>query len=96
MTVAGLVLTLGLVLFVRAVSDEVGYRKPPKNDMPVFEYAYSWSFRFAAVALVSTNVVAVANVYLYQGGYLDVIAPATSPGTGSAGSDVSYEGPIVI
>ncbi|KAK2142145.1 hypothetical protein NP493_4989g00004 [Ridgeia piscesae] len=96
LVVPGLLLTLGLVLYVRAVSDEVGYRKPPIDNMPAFQYSYSWSFCFAAIALVSTNIVAVANVYLYQGGYLDVIAPSTSLGMGSAGSEVSFEGAVVI
>ena len=90
----GLLLMLGLVLYVCAVNDEIGHRKkPPKNSVePVFDYNYGWSFGFACVALLTTNMAAVANVYLYQDEYTAQaddfvqLVPEVGPGRAGAGA----------
>ncbi|XP_067672382.1 voltage-dependent calcium channel gamma-5 subunit-like [Haliotis asinina] len=62
---AGLALAVGIILYISAINDEVGYRASSKKEAGGFEYAYGWSFFCAGISFMSSEVAAVISVTLY-------------------------------
>ena len=66
----GLCLAVGVVLFISAIYDELGYHqqtygKPTGNKYKDFSYKYGWSFYVAGSAFVSSELSAVMCITLY-------------------------------
>ncbi|XP_076458183.1 voltage-dependent calcium channel gamma-7 subunit-like [Babylonia areolata] len=63
---AGLCLAVGVVLFISAIYDELGYHAQTTGHSPKdFNYHYGWSFYVAGSAFVSSELSAVMCVTLY-------------------------------
>ena len=62
---SGLTLAVGIIFYISAINDEVGHRSKVK-DGKKFTYEYGWSFVFAGIAFVITEVTAVVFVTLYM------------------------------
>lgn len=62
---AGLSLAVGMILFISAVNDEVGYRSSTMQEEGGFSYSYGWSFFMAGVGFLATEMAAVAGITLY-------------------------------
>ncbi|KAK7501911.1 hypothetical protein BaRGS_00006663, partial [Batillaria attramentaria] len=60
---SGLCLAVGVILFISAISDELGYQKMTR--LSDFQYRYGWSFYTAGSAFISAEVAAVMCVTLY-------------------------------
>ncbi|PVD37909.1 hypothetical protein C0Q70_00511 [Pomacea canaliculata] len=61
----GLCIAVGIILYISAINDEVGYRTQTKGKSRDFQYYYGWSFFLAAGDFVLAEVAAVLNVTLY-------------------------------
>ena len=65
-SVAALLLAVGVIFYISAVNDEVSHRKKPTNpEDPKFSYSYGWAFFFAGSSFVSSMMAAVSNITLY-------------------------------
>lgn len=63
---SGLSLSVGIILYISAVNDEVGHRpKPAGVGAPKFSYFYGWSFFFAGVSFITAEMAAVFGISLY-------------------------------
>ena len=62
---SGLTLAVGIIFYISAINDEVGHRSKVK-DGKKFTYEYGWSFVFAGIAFIITEVTAVVFVTLYM------------------------------
>ncbi|XP_071107899.1 voltage-dependent calcium channel gamma-5 subunit-like [Haliotis cracherodii] len=62
---AGLALAVGIILYISAINDEVGYRASSKKEAGGFEYTYGWSFFCAGISFMSSEIAAVISVTLY-------------------------------
>lgn len=51
---SGLSLVVGLVLYISSINDEMLYRS--KSNEAYFSYSYGWSFAFAAISFLLTEV----------------------------------------
>ncbi|KAL8571295.1 hypothetical protein ACOMHN_047562 [Nucella lapillus] len=61
-----LCLAVGVVLFISAISDELGYHAQTTGHSPKdFSYHYGWSFYVAGSAFVSSELSAVMCITLY-------------------------------
>ncbi|XP_052262711.1 voltage-dependent calcium channel gamma-5 subunit-like [Dreissena polymorpha] len=58
---AGLMLAVGIIFYISAINDEVGYRTKGKEGKK-FEYEYGWSFFFAGIAFMIAEATAVVFV----------------------------------
>ncbi|XP_076466600.1 voltage-dependent calcium channel gamma-5 subunit-like [Babylonia areolata] len=61
---SGLSLAVGVVLFISAIYDELGYHSQSAESSE-FSYSYGWSFYVAGSAFVSSELAAVMCVTLY-------------------------------
>ncbi|XP_026068433.1 voltage-dependent calcium channel gamma-5 subunit [Carassius auratus] len=64
---SGLSLVVGLVLYISSINDEMLNRT--KTNEAYFSYKYGWSFAFAAVSFLLTEVAGVMSVYLFMKRY---------------------------
>ncbi|XP_070185288.1 voltage-dependent calcium channel gamma-5 subunit-like [Littorina saxatilis] len=62
---SGLSLAVGVVLFISAIYDELGYHSQTTGPSKDFTYFYGWSFYVAGSAFVSSELSAVMCVTLY-------------------------------
>ncbi|XP_014776155.1 voltage-dependent calcium channel gamma-5 subunit [Octopus bimaculoides] len=63
---SGLALSVGIILYISAVNDEVGHRaKIIGVQGPKFAYFYGWSFFFAGVSFITAEMAAVFGISLY-------------------------------
>ncbi|XP_029641953.1 voltage-dependent calcium channel gamma-5 subunit-like isoform X2 [Octopus sinensis] len=63
---SGLALSVGIILYISAVNDEVGHRaKVAGEEEPKFSYFYGWSFFFAGVSFITSEMAAVFGISLY-------------------------------
>ncbi|XP_052826464.1 voltage-dependent calcium channel gamma-5 subunit [Octopus bimaculoides] len=63
---SGLALSVGIILYISAVNDEVGHRaKLAGVEEPKFSYFYGWSFFFAGVSFITSEMAAVFGISLY-------------------------------
>ncbi|XP_070188497.1 voltage-dependent calcium channel gamma-5 subunit-like [Littorina saxatilis] len=62
---AGLALAVGMILYISAVNDEVGYRTSTMQEEGGFSYAYGWSFFTAGVGFLASEMAAVVGVTLF-------------------------------
>ncbi|GAB1601058.1 voltage-dependent calcium channel gamma-5 subunit-like isoform X2 [Argonauta hians] len=63
---SGLALSVGIILYISAVNDEVGHRaKLAGVEEPRFSYFYGWSFFFAGVSFITSELAAVFGISLY-------------------------------
>ncbi|XP_046376865.1 voltage-dependent calcium channel gamma-7 subunit-like [Haliotis rufescens] len=59
---SGLVLAVGIILFISAINDEVGHR-PTKSFS--FSYKYGWSFYIAGLSFIASELAAVVCVTIF-------------------------------
>ncbi|KAK7501919.1 hypothetical protein BaRGS_00006671, partial [Batillaria attramentaria] len=62
---SGLALAVGMILFISAVNDEVGYRSSTMQEEGGFSYSYGWSFFTAGVGFLATEMAAVGGITLF-------------------------------
>ncbi|XP_061166057.1 voltage-dependent calcium channel gamma-5 subunit-like [Saccostrea echinata] len=65
---SGLMLAVGIILYISAINDEVGHRPKPSeadDDTKKFGYEYGWSFFFAGTSFLFIMTTAVILVSLY-------------------------------
>ncbi|XP_025110572.1 voltage-dependent calcium channel gamma-5 subunit-like isoform X2 [Pomacea canaliculata] len=62
---AGLSLAVGMILYISAVNDEVGYRSSTMQEEGGFSYGYGWSFFIAGVGFLTSEIAAVVGVTLF-------------------------------
>lgn len=60
--ISGLVLAVGIILFISAINDEVGHR-PTKSFS--FSYKYGWSFYIAGLSFIASELAAVVCVTIF-------------------------------
>nr|KAG5710186.1 hypothetical protein BaRGS_006705 [Batillaria attramentaria] len=60
-----LALAVGMILFISAVNDEVGYRSSTMQEEGGFSYSYGWSFFTAGVGFLATEMAAVGGITLF-------------------------------
>ncbi|KAL5018768.1 hypothetical protein ScPMuIL_004490 [Solemya velum] len=64
--VSGLLLAVGIILYISAINDETGHKSKSKNaDTYVFRYQYGWSFYFAGLGFLTAEITAVVCISLY-------------------------------
>lgn len=62
----GLLLAVGIILYISAINDETGYKSKSKGaDTYVFRYDYGWSFYFAGLGFLTAEITAVVCISLY-------------------------------
>ncbi|KAK6187337.1 hypothetical protein SNE40_005393 [Patella caerulea] len=61
---SGLSLAVGIVLYISAINDEVGYRSSKRAEQ-TFVYNYGWSFYTAGIAFITSEMAAVVCVTLF-------------------------------
>ncbi|BFZ17822.1 hypothetical protein BsWGS_20861 [Bradybaena similaris] len=63
---SGLSLAVGMILYISAINDEVGYRvSTSKQGGGGFSYEYGWSFFTAGFGFLASEIAAVVTVTLY-------------------------------
>lgn len=62
---SGLSLATGMILYISAINDEVGYRASTNKHSSGFSYQYGWSFFTAGFAFLSSEVAAVVTISLF-------------------------------
>lgn len=66
---SGLVLAVGVILYISAINDEMSHRPRPKPggkpEHQVFLYDYGWSFYFAGLAFAFTEATAIICILVY-------------------------------
>ncbi|GFO08148.1 hypothetical protein PoB_003465300 [Plakobranchus ocellatus] len=62
---AGLSLAVGMILYISAINDEVGYRSSTSKEEGGFSYAYGWSFYTAGFGFLTSELSAVVTLTLY-------------------------------
>ncbi|XP_076467725.1 voltage-dependent calcium channel gamma-5 subunit-like [Babylonia areolata] len=62
---AGLALAVGMILYISAVNDEVGYRTSTMQEEGGFSYQYGWSFFTAGVGFLISEMAAVVGVTVF-------------------------------
>ena len=68
----GLALAVGMILYISAVNDEVGYRSSTMQEEGGFSYGYGWSFFTAGVGFLLSEMAAVVGVTLFLKRYARV------------------------
>ncbi|KAH9518601.1 Voltage-dependent calcium channel gamma-5 subunit [Bulinus truncatus] len=63
---SGLSLAVGMILYISAVNDEVGYRVSTSKNEGEFSYAYGWSFFTAGLGFLASEMAAVVTVTLFM------------------------------
>ncbi|XP_076458176.1 voltage-dependent calcium channel gamma-5 subunit-like [Babylonia areolata] len=61
----GLALAVGMILYISAVNDEVGYRSSTMQEEGGFSYRYGWSFFTAGLAFLASEMAAVVGITLF-------------------------------
>nr|XP_032648967.1 voltage-dependent calcium channel gamma-7 subunit-like [Chelonoidis abingdonii] len=69
LSLAGLSLVVGLVLYISSINDEVMNR--PSGSEQYFHYRYGWSFAFAASSFLLKEGAGVMSVYLFTKRYAE-------------------------
>ncbi|XP_005101013.1 voltage-dependent calcium channel gamma-5 subunit [Aplysia californica] len=62
---SGLSLAVGMILYISAINDEVGYRISTSKKGGAFSYAYGWSFFTAGFGFLASEVSAVVTITLF-------------------------------
>ncbi|GFO38335.1 voltage-dependent calcium channel gamma subunit [Plakobranchus ocellatus] len=62
---AGLSLAVGMILYISAINDEVGYRSSTSKHEDGFSYAYGWSFYTAGFGFLASELSAVVTITLF-------------------------------
>ncbi|XP_059144734.1 voltage-dependent calcium channel gamma-5 subunit-like [Physella acuta] len=62
---SGLSLAVGMILYISAINDEVGYRVSTSRSEVGFSYAYGWSFFTAGFGFLASEMAAVVTVTLF-------------------------------
>ncbi|CAG5136340.1 unnamed protein product [Candidula unifasciata] len=62
---SGLSLATGMILYISAINDEVGYRASTHKRSGGFSYQYGWSFFTAGFGFLSSEVAAVVTISLF-------------------------------
>ncbi|XP_041364236.1 voltage-dependent calcium channel gamma-7 subunit-like [Gigantopelta aegis] len=62
---AGLCLSVGIILYISAINDEVGHRTSNSDDPFSFKYTYGWSFFVAGVGFLSSELAAITSITLF-------------------------------
>ncbi|KAK7003666.1 Voltage-dependent calcium channel gamma-5 subunit [Biomphalaria glabrata] len=63
---SGLSLAVGMILYISAINDEVGYRVSTSKNEGEFSYAYGWSFFTAGFGFLASEMAAVVTVTLFM------------------------------
>ncbi|XP_074647719.1 voltage-dependent calcium channel gamma-7 subunit-like [Tubulanus polymorphus] len=70
---SGMILALGIILYISTLNDEMNHVPPAKGDNPpMFSYEYGWSFMFCGSAYVCSQIAAMCQISLYLRRHADV------------------------
>ncbi|KAL3273584.1 hypothetical protein HHI36_015018 [Cryptolaemus montrouzieri] len=66
-TIAGLVMLLGLIMYISVFKSEIGSKLRPRNHFqpPPFVYWYGYSFLLYIAGLISTQISGIASIFLF-------------------------------
>ena len=64
-SVAGLCTLIGIILYIGAITAEVGSKKSGMSDEPRFQYSYGSSFMMTVGSFIVSELTGVLSVYLY-------------------------------
>ncbi|ESN98773.1 hypothetical protein HELRODRAFT_188905 [Helobdella robusta] len=63
--IRGLLILIGIILYIGAITEEAGSKSKPNMEKPKFEYWYGYSFVLTITSFSTAELTGVLSVYLY-------------------------------